>query len=89
MLLCLITVNHSSGRKGNLQRVFYLHEAEDLCSLHLIVTTSKCKHLLVEISVQRVQLTTSKCKHLLVEISVQRVQLTNIILLNSKGSHHL
>jgi hypothetical protein len=24
-----------------------------------------------------------------VEISVQRVQLTNIILLNSKGSHHL
>ena len=37
--------------------MFYLHEAEDLCSLHLIVTTGKCKHLLVEIIVQRVQLT--------------------------------
>ena len=37
--------------------MFYLHEAEDLCSLHLKATTSKCKHLLVEISVQRVQLT--------------------------------
>ena len=57
MLLCLITVNHSSWRKINLQGVFYLHEAQDLCSLHLIVTTSKCKHLLVEIRVQRVQLT--------------------------------
>ena len=56
MLLCLITVNHSSLRISKLQGVFYLHEA-DLCSLHLIVTTSKCKHLLVEISVQRVQLT--------------------------------
>ena len=70
ILLCLITVNHISWRKSNLQGVFYLHGADDLCSLHLIVTTSKCKHLLVE-------------------ISVQRVQLTNIILLNSKGSHHL
>jgi len=50
--------------------VFYLHEAKDLCSLHLIVTTSKRNQLLVE-------------------ISVQKVQLTNIILLNSKGSHHL
>ena len=70
MLLCLITVNHSSWRKSNLKGVFYLHEAEDLCSFLLIMTTSKCKHLLVE-------------------ISVQRVQLTNIILLNSKGSHHL
>ena len=57
MLLCLITVNHSSSRKSNLQEVFYLHEAEDLFSLHLIVTTSKCKHILVDMSVQRVQLT--------------------------------
>jgi hypothetical protein len=31
----------------------------------------------------------SKFKHPLVDISVQRVQLTNIVLLNSKGSHHL
>ena len=37
--------------------MFYLHEAEDLCSLHLIVITSKCKHLLVNASAQRVQLT--------------------------------
>ena len=57
MLVSLIMVNHSSSRKSNLQGMFYLHEADDLCSLHLIVTTSKCKHLLVEISVQRVQLT--------------------------------
>jgi len=50
MLLCLITVNRGSRRKSKLQGVFYVREAEDLCSFHLIVTTSKCKHLLVDIS---------------------------------------